>query len=190
MMVQLNKRSRLQLVQKNKFRNKIFRGTLKGPGYQPETASAVLMKYLVESDKERKAEPPVDPNDAFFKSIAETVTTFSPYHQNICKSWIFNDCIWSGNDRNFTRNKVCAFIRILFWLSSWTWDTMKPRMWSKFCFSPGVRICATEFVYIVQYGYILSTLSFSMKYIMNFLLFLAAVSVFCNFSKCFWIRLH
>jgi hypothetical protein len=47
------------------------------------------MKYLVESDKERQAEPPVNPIDAFFKSIAATVRTFSPYHQNICKSRIF-----------------------------------------------------------------------------------------------------
>ena len=52
-------------------------------------ASAVPMKYLVESDKERQAEPPIDPTDAFFKSIAATVKTFSPYHQNICKSRIF-----------------------------------------------------------------------------------------------------
>jgi hypothetical protein len=74
---------------KNKFKNKIFRGPLNRPRYQPETASAVLMKYLVESDKERQAEPPVDPIDAFFKSIAATVKTFSPYHQNICKSRIY-----------------------------------------------------------------------------------------------------
>ena len=72
-----------------KFKNTIFRGTLKRPRYQPETASAELMKYLVESDKKRQAEPPVDPIDAFFKSIAATVKTFSPYHQNICKSRIF-----------------------------------------------------------------------------------------------------
>jgi hypothetical protein len=69
---------------KNEFENKIFRG--KRPRYQPETASAVLMKYLVERDKERQAEPPVDPNDAFFlKSSAATVKKFSPYHQNICQ---------------------------------------------------------------------------------------------------------
>jgi len=54
---------------KNKLKNKIFRGTLKRPRYQPETASAVLMKYLVESDKERQAEPPVDPIDAFSKVL-------------------------------------------------------------------------------------------------------------------------
>jgi hypothetical protein len=47
------------------------------------------MKYLVESDKGRQAEPPVDPTDAFLKTIAATVKTFSPYHQNICKSRIF-----------------------------------------------------------------------------------------------------
>jgi hypothetical protein len=74
---------------KNKSKNKIFRGTLKRPRYQPETASAVLMKYLVERDKERQTESPVDPTDTFFKSIAATVKTFSPYHQNICKSKIF-----------------------------------------------------------------------------------------------------
>ena len=37
---------------KNKLENKIFRGT-KHPRYQPETASVVLMKYLVGSNKER-----------------------------------------------------------------------------------------------------------------------------------------
>ena len=58
---------------KNKFKNKIFRWTLKRPRYRPETASAVLMKYFVESDKERQAKPPVDPIDAFFKSTATTV---------------------------------------------------------------------------------------------------------------------
>jgi hypothetical protein len=47
------------------------------------------MKYLVESDKERAAEPPADPTDAFFKNIAAIVKTFSPYHQNIFKSRIF-----------------------------------------------------------------------------------------------------
>ena len=70
---------------KNKFKNKIFRGTLKCPRYQSEMASAVLMKYLVESDKERQAEPPIGPIDAFFKCIAATGKTFSPYHKNICK---------------------------------------------------------------------------------------------------------
>jgi len=33
---------------KNKFKNKIFRGTLKHPRYQPEMATAVLIKYLVD----------------------------------------------------------------------------------------------------------------------------------------------
>jgi hypothetical protein len=74
---------------KTKVKNKILRGTLKRPRYQLETASAVLTKYLVESDKGRQAEPPVDPIDTFFKSIAGTVKMFSPYHQNICKSKIF-----------------------------------------------------------------------------------------------------
>jgi len=47
MMLQRNKRSRLKPVLINKFENKIFRGT-KYPRYQPETASALLMKYFVE----------------------------------------------------------------------------------------------------------------------------------------------
>jgi hypothetical protein len=74
---------------KYKLKNKIFRGTLKHPRCQTETPSAVLVKYLVESDKERQTEPLVDPIDVFFKIIAATVKTFSPYHQNICKSRIF-----------------------------------------------------------------------------------------------------
>jgi hypothetical protein len=61
---------------KYKLKNKIFRRTLKGPRCQPETPSAVLMKYLVEGDKERQAEPHIDPIDAFFKSIATTVKRF------------------------------------------------------------------------------------------------------------------
>jgi hypothetical protein len=76
-------------IAKNKFKNKIFRRTLKRRRYRPETTSAVLMKYLVGSDKERQAQPPVDPTDAFFKSVAATVKTFSPYHRNTCKSRIF-----------------------------------------------------------------------------------------------------
>jgi hypothetical protein len=39
--------------------------------------------------KERQAEPPVDPIDAFFKRNAATVKTLSPYQQHICKSRIF-----------------------------------------------------------------------------------------------------
>jgi hypothetical protein len=56
---------------KNKFKNKIFRLTLKHPRYQPETPSAVLMKYLVERDKERQAETPVDPTGAFFSEVLQ-----------------------------------------------------------------------------------------------------------------------
>jgi hypothetical protein len=47
------------------------------------------MKYLAIIGKKKLAEPPIDPIDAFFKSNAATVKTFSPYHQNICKSRIF-----------------------------------------------------------------------------------------------------
>ena len=44
---------------------------------------------MVESRKERQAEPPADPIEAFFKSIGEKIKNVSPYHQNICKSRIF-----------------------------------------------------------------------------------------------------
>jgi hypothetical protein len=47
------------------------------------------MKYLVESDNKRQEQPPVNPIDAFFKSIAATIIMFSPYHQIICRSRIF-----------------------------------------------------------------------------------------------------
>ena len=87
-MVQQSKRSRLLLVSKNKFKNKIFLGTQKCPRYESETAPEVIMKYLVDNDKERQAKQPVDPIEAFFKIIAATVKTFSPHHQNICQSRI------------------------------------------------------------------------------------------------------
>jgi hypothetical protein len=43
------------------------------------------MKYLIEMDREKQAEPPVNPTDGFFKSIAATLKRFVPYHQNVCK---------------------------------------------------------------------------------------------------------
>jgi hypothetical protein len=52
MIVQRNKRNMIPASAKYKFKNKIFREKPKHPRYQPETASAVLMKYLVESGKE------------------------------------------------------------------------------------------------------------------------------------------
>jgi len=55
---------------KNKFENKIFRGT-KHPRYRPETASAVLMKNFVKSDQERQAEPSTDPTDAIFSKVLQ-----------------------------------------------------------------------------------------------------------------------
>jgi hypothetical protein len=75
------------------------------------------MKYLVESYKKRQTETPVDPADAFFRSIAATVKSFSPYHQNIYKVKNICDCISNGNDINFKRNQVYAFIRVFLWLS-------------------------------------------------------------------------
>lgn len=57
---------------------------------EPETASSVLMKYLI-SNKERPAPlPPCDPIDAFFNSLAGTVKTFSLYYQNIAKTRLLN----------------------------------------------------------------------------------------------------
>jgi hypothetical protein len=44
---------------------------------------------LIESDKEKQAERTVGPINAFFKTAAGTVKTFSPHHQKICKSRIF-----------------------------------------------------------------------------------------------------
>jgi len=39
---------------KNKFKSKIYRGALQRPKYQPDTASAALIKYLVESETKDK----------------------------------------------------------------------------------------------------------------------------------------
>jgi len=97
--------------------NKIFQGTQKSPRYQPQTESAVLMKHLVESDKERQAEPPVDPTDAFLKSTAATVKTFSPYYQNICKSRTFATVPKVEMTEILQETQIYAFIRIFFWLS-------------------------------------------------------------------------
>jgi hypothetical protein len=72
------------------FKNKIFQGTQKSPMYQPEMASAVLMKYLVESDQERQAEPPADPIDAFFNGKSKNVFSLSSTHLQVKN--IF-DCI-------------------------------------------------------------------------------------------------
>jgi len=47
------------------------------------------MEYLIECDKKKQAEPPVDPVDAFLKNITATLKTFSTYHRTICKSRIF-----------------------------------------------------------------------------------------------------
>ena len=75
-MAQRSKRSRLQPVQIISAKIRFLEGHKKRPSYRPETASAVLMKYLVQSDKKRQAEPPVDLVDAFFKGIAATVKSF------------------------------------------------------------------------------------------------------------------
>jgi hypothetical protein len=137
------------------------------------------MKYFVERDKERQAEPPVDPIDAFFKSIAATVTTFSPYHQNVCKSKLFSIVsevemteilqetksthsseYSSSSQMNLVYNETAFVIQILL--------------------QPGIKICATELIYIVQYGYILLIVCFSVLYANGLSTFLAAV-------KCFFV---
>ncbi|XP_071637362.1 uncharacterized protein [Temnothorax longispinosus] len=61
---------------------------------QPETASAMIIKYLLKK-KTAKAQitPPTQQSnaiDTFFSSIAATVNSFSPYYQNIAKSQIFS----------------------------------------------------------------------------------------------------
>lgn len=56
-----------------------------------ETASSVLMKYLVENDKNEKKESSDHPIDIFFKGLAATVKTFSPEFQHMAKSKLFND---------------------------------------------------------------------------------------------------
>lgn len=56
-----------------------------------DTASSVLMKYLVESDKqETKVTANNHPIDIFFNSLAATVKTFSPEYQHMAKSKLFN----------------------------------------------------------------------------------------------------
>lgn len=61
---------------------------------QPETASAMVMKYLL---NKKTAKAQITPSiqqpsaiDTFFSSIAATVKNFSPYYQNIAKSQIFS----------------------------------------------------------------------------------------------------
>lgn len=67
----------------------------KGKKYQtqPETASAMVTKYLLDkkASKVQITPPTQQPNatDMFFSSIAATVKNFSPYYQNIAKSQIF-----------------------------------------------------------------------------------------------------
>jgi hypothetical protein len=141
------------------------------------------MKYLVESDKERQAEPPVDPIDAFFKSIAATVKPFSPYH-HICKSRIFaivsevemteilqetksthssEYSPGSTDEPGIQRNRVCDA------------NSASARA------SESAQLNSSTSSNMATYYRV----SFSIKYVINFPLFLAAVSVFCNFNKCF-----
>jgi hypothetical protein len=62
----------------------------------------------------RQTEPPVD---TFFKSVAATVKTFSPYHQNIFKPRIFatiSEVEMTGILQ--VTQPMYTFFRIFFWL--------------------------------------------------------------------------
>lgn len=56
-----------------------------------ETASSVLMKYLVENDKNENKESSDHPIDVFLKRLAVTVKTFSSEFQHMAKLKLFND---------------------------------------------------------------------------------------------------
>lgn len=54
----------------------------------PQTASAMLMKYSVDNDRENVS---TDPTDLFFNNMAATIKKFSPQnYQNIIKTKIFS----------------------------------------------------------------------------------------------------
>ena len=145
------------------------------------------MKYLVESDNERQAEPLVDPIHAFFKSIAATVKTFSPYHQNISKSIIF---------------AIASEVEMTEVLQE-TKSTHSSEYSSGSPDEPGIqrnRVCdgnsasarASESAQLKS-----STSSNMATYyrqfpsqICNELSYLQQSVFFCNFSKYFWLRLH
>ena len=57
-----------------------------------ESASTVLMKYLVEKKAKEEMNPPAarDPTDIFLESIAGKIKRFTPYYRNIAESRIFN----------------------------------------------------------------------------------------------------
>lgn len=58
---------------------------------EPETASATLMKYLLQKkETETKTESVVHPVDAFLSSLSATLKTLDPYNLNLAKSRIFN----------------------------------------------------------------------------------------------------
>jgi len=56
--------------------------------FQTDTASSVLMKYLLKSEKHEKSTS-AHPIDAFFAGLAATVKTFSPEYQHMAKSKLF-----------------------------------------------------------------------------------------------------
>ncbi|XP_029662784.1 bromodomain-containing protein DDB_G0270170-like [Formica exsecta] len=55
----------------------------------PETASATLMKYMLERN-EKKSQRVIHPVDAFLAGLAPTLKSLSSYHLNIAKSKFFN----------------------------------------------------------------------------------------------------
>ncbi|KAL1516271.1 hypothetical protein ABEB36_000190 [Hypothenemus hampei] len=55
-----------------------------------ESASSVLMKYILEKNKSPSRPDQIHNIDAFLSSLAPTLKNFSPYYQNIAKSKIFS----------------------------------------------------------------------------------------------------
>ena len=86
----INKKSHTADDKKRKKRNinKINKMTNNNENYQPEEASAVLMKYLLE--KKNAQVPEQDTIDMFCSTIASKIKKFSPYYQNIAQSQIFS----------------------------------------------------------------------------------------------------
>lgn len=61
-------------------------------GKKDESASAVVMKYLIEKQTKEQTNHPAtkDPTDMFFESIAAKVKRFTPYYRNIAESRVFS----------------------------------------------------------------------------------------------------
>jgi len=62
------------------------------PTVIPQTASATLMKFILDNrgNKSSEADQNIGPLDQFFSSICSTVKQFSPYYQHVAKNKIFS----------------------------------------------------------------------------------------------------